>query len=146
MTFLQFVLSAMKGMLPDLLLWGFLPLVPFMIVEQLRPVGQAPRWRDYGMNILIGLSTAYLSLPLGMLAGLWSGSLRKMLPWKPFAFTFDSLGAVPGVGSALELLALIFVPLLLHDRMTSGSTGCTGWSTSCRSFGCSTGFTTATSG
>jgi len=102
-------------MLPDLLIWGFLPLIPFIIVEQIRPVGPAPRFRDYGMNILIGLSTAYLSLPLGLLAGLWSGQLRQILPWKPLSFTFDSIGAMPVVGPALMILAMIFVPLFLHD-------------------------------
>ena len=105
----------MKGMLPDLLIWGFLPLIPFMIVEQLRPVDESPRWRDYGMNILIGLSTAYLSLPLGLLAGLSSGYLRQWLPWKPLSFTFDSIRAVPVAGPALEIVAMIFVPLFLHD-------------------------------
>lgn len=115
MTFMQTLLSSMKGMLPDLLLWGFLPLIPFILVEQLRPVGQAPRVRDYGMNILIGLSTAYLSLPLGLLAGLWSGRLRHMLPWNPLSFTFDSIGALPRVGPSLEILAMILVPLILHD-------------------------------
>jgi len=102
-------------MLPGLLLWGILPLIPFVVVEQIRPVGQAPRFRDYSMNILIGLSTAYLSLPLGILAGLWSSRLREYLPWKPVSFTLDRLGTVPTIGPVLEILAMILVPLLLHD-------------------------------
>jgi len=115
MTFTQSLLMSMKNMLPDLLIWGLLPLAPFILAEQLRPVGPAPRFRDYGMNILIGLSTAYLSLPLGLLAGLWSSHLRQMLPWKPLSITFDSIGTVPDIGPGLEILAMIFVPLLLHD-------------------------------
>ena len=115
MTFTQALLVSIRGMWPGLLIWGLLPLIPFMVLEQIRPVGPAPRMRDYGMNVLIGLSTAYLSLPLGLAAGLWSGSLRRMLPWKPLSITFNSIAAVPIVGSELEMLAMIFVPLLLHD-------------------------------
>ena len=115
MTFTQLLLSSAKGMLPFALIWFVLPLIPFMLAEQLRPVGHAPRWQDYGMNILIGLSTAYLALPLGLLAGLWSGQLRASLPWKPLSITFDRIGGVPWMGPALEILAMIFVPLLLHD-------------------------------
>jgi len=61
------------------------------------------------------LSTAYLSLPLGIAAGLSSGRLRPLLPWKPISFTFDRIGAFPFVGPELEILAMIFVPLFLHD-------------------------------
>jgi sterol desaturase/sphingolipid hydroxylase (fatty acid hydroxylase superfamily) len=115
MTFMQLLLSSIRGMLPGLLIWGFLPLIPFVLAEQIRPVGHAPRFRDYGMNILIGLSTAYLALPLGILAGLWSGRVRGYLPWRPISFTFDSIGHVPRIGPVLEILAMIFVPLFLHD-------------------------------
>ena len=115
MNFVHILLSSMKEMFPTLLLWTIPPLIPFIVAEQLWPVGQAPRWRDYGMNTLIAVSTAYLALPLGMAAGLWSGELRHWLPWKPIAFSFHSLGAVPVAGPALEVLAMIFVPLFLHD-------------------------------
>ncbi len=115
MTFMQHLLGAAQGTSLFLLKWALLPLVPFVLLEQMRPVGEAPRFRDYGMNILIGVSSTYLALPLGILAGLWSARLREYLPWKPISFTFDSLGAVPMIGPGLEILAMIFVPLLLHD-------------------------------
>lgn len=115
MTFTQILLSALKGMFPGLLYWLVLPLIPFIVAEQLWPVGNAPRWRDYGMNLLISFSTVYLSLPLGIIAGLLSAQARQLLPWKPVSFTFHNIGAIPSAGPALEILAMIFVPLFLHD-------------------------------
>jgi sterol desaturase/sphingolipid hydroxylase (fatty acid hydroxylase superfamily) len=114
MAFTHHLLSAANGMWPRGL-WFLLPLIPFMLAEQLRPVGQAPRLRDYSLNILIGLSTTYLALPLGVLAGECSSYVREWMPWKPLSFTFDSIGALPTVGPVLKVLAMIFVPLLLHD-------------------------------
>ena len=67
------------------------------------------------MNILISLSTVFLSLPLGIAAGLWSGQLRHPVPWKPLSFSFHSIGGIPVVGPGLEILAMIFVPLFIHD-------------------------------
>jgi sterol desaturase/sphingolipid hydroxylase (fatty acid hydroxylase superfamily) len=67
------------------------------------------------MNILISLSTVFLSLPLGIAAGLWSGQLRHLVPWKPLSFSFHSIGGIPVVGPGLEILAMIFVPLFIHD-------------------------------
>src|SRR5579862_8770963 len=104
----------MKGMFPALLYWT-LPLIPFMVAEQIWPSGRTPRFRDYGMKILIGWSTVFLAMPLGIAAGLWSAQIRNALPWKPISFTFNSVGAVPVVGSGLEIVAMIFVPLFLHD-------------------------------
>jgi len=69
MSFLQILTSSISGMFPAIVYWTILPMIPFIIAEQLRPVGKAPACRDYGMNILIGLSTACLSLPLGIAAG-----------------------------------------------------------------------------
>jgi sterol desaturase/sphingolipid hydroxylase (fatty acid hydroxylase superfamily) len=115
MSFLQILASSIRGMFPAVVYWLALPLIPFIIAEQLRPVGEAPRWRDYGLNILISLSTAYLSLPLGIAAGLWSSRLRHLLPWKPVSFSFHTIGALPIVGPDLEILAMIFFPLFLHD-------------------------------
>src|SRR5262249_29063788 len=115
MTFTTLLLSQAKELFPTVLLWTLVPLIPFVIAEQLRPVGKAPRWRDYHLNILISLSTAYLSLPFGIAAGLWSAQLRQLLPWKPLSLTFGSLGAGPLVGPVLEVLAMIAVPLILHD-------------------------------
>lgn len=38
-----------------------------------------------------------------------------MLPWKPISFSFQTIGAVLAVGPALEGMAMIFVPLFLHN-------------------------------
>jgi hypothetical protein len=112
---MQTLMSSTREMYPDVLIFSLVPLIPFIIAEQIWPVGKAPRIRDYSMNILISLSTAYLSLPLGIAAGLWSAQLRPVLPWHPFSFTFHGISAIPTVGPALELLAMIFIPLALHD-------------------------------
>jgi len=102
-------------MFPGVFILSLVPLIPFLIAEQIWPVDKAPRAADYGMNVLISLSTAYLSLPLGIAAALWSAELRPVLPWQPFSFTFHTIGAVPVAGPVLEVLAMIFVPLALHD-------------------------------
>ena len=115
MSFSQTLVSSMKGMLPGFLSWAVLPMIPFIVAEQWWPVGAAPRVRDYGMNILISLSTAFLSLPLGIAAGLSSGRLRHFLHWKPISLSFHSLGGLPVAGPVLEILAMIFVPLFIHD-------------------------------
>ena len=67
------------------------------------------------MNVWISLCTAFLSLPIGIVAGLWNGKLCNLLPWKPLSFGFHSIGAVPVIGSGFEMLAMIFVPLVIHD-------------------------------
>jgi sterol desaturase/sphingolipid hydroxylase (fatty acid hydroxylase superfamily) len=115
MSFLQILASSIRGMFPGIIFWLLLPQIPFIIVEQLRPVGNAPSWRDYAMNILISLSTALLSLPLGIVAGLWSSRLRHVLPWTPISFTFHKLDAVPFVGHGLTIVAMIMAPLFIHD-------------------------------
>jgi sterol desaturase/sphingolipid hydroxylase (fatty acid hydroxylase superfamily) len=115
MSFLQILTSSIRGMFPSIVYWTVLPMTPFIIAEQMRPVGEPPQWRDYGMNILISLSTAYLSLPLGIAAGLSSSRLHHLLPWKPLAFSFHTIGVVPLVGPGLEILAMIFFPLFIHD-------------------------------
>jgi sterol desaturase/sphingolipid hydroxylase (fatty acid hydroxylase superfamily) len=114
-TFTQILLNSIKGMFPSLLVWFVLPLIPFIIAEQIWPVGKAPRWRDYGMNLLISLSTVFLSLPLGIAAGMSSARVRHLLPWKPISFSFHNIGAIAFAGPPLEILAMIFVPLVLHD-------------------------------
>ena len=78
-------------------------------------MGAAPGWRDYRINVLISLSTAYLALPFGIAAGLWSAELRQHLPWKSQSITFHTLGALPVAGPVLEMAAMILVPLVLHD-------------------------------
>ena len=112
---MHILLSTMRGMLPFLVIWTILPLIPFIIAEQIWPVHRAPRLRDYGMNTLISVSSAYLALPLGIAAGIWSAQVRHFLPWKPISFSFHNLGAIPLAGPVLEILAMIFVPLFVHD-------------------------------
>ena len=115
MSFLHTLTASAKEMFQNIIYWTILPLVPFIIAEQIRPAGKAPRVRDYSLNIMISLSTAYLSLPLGIAAGLFSSKLRELFPWEPLSFSFHSIGAIPFIGSGLEVLAMIFVPLLIHD-------------------------------
>jgi sterol desaturase/sphingolipid hydroxylase (fatty acid hydroxylase superfamily) len=115
MSFLEILAASIKTTFPGLLYWLILPMIPFIIAEQLRPVGKAPRLHDYWTNILISLSTAYLSLPLGIAAGLWSCKLRLLLPWRPLSCSFHSIAAIPLIGPGLSVLAMIFVPLLIHD-------------------------------
>jgi hypothetical protein len=112
---LQILTSLIRGKFPAVVYWGVLPLIPFIIAEQPRPFGEAPRGRDYAMNILISRPTAYLSLPRGIAAGPWSSLWRHLLPWKPRCFTFHTIGALPIVGPGLEILAMIFFPLFPHE-------------------------------
>ena len=79
MSFLEILAASVKGSFPGLLYWLVFPMVPFIIAEQLRPVAAAPKLRDYWINLLISISTAYLSLPLGISAALLSGKLRHLL-------------------------------------------------------------------
>jgi hypothetical protein len=122
MTFVEILLTSAKGMWPSVLV-GPLLLIPFIILEQLRPVGAAPGWRDYRMNVLISLSTAYLALPFGIAAGLWSAELRQHLPWKSLSITFHTLGTLPVAGPVLEMAAMILVPLVLHDMWSRAPLG-----------------------
>jgi sterol desaturase/sphingolipid hydroxylase (fatty acid hydroxylase superfamily) len=115
MSFVHTLVSSIRGMFPGLIYWFLLPLTPFIIAEQLRPVGKAPHWRDYGMNILISFSTAFLSMPLGIAAGMLSSRLRHLLPWTPISFSFHRLDAIPIIGHAGAIMAMIVVPLFLHD-------------------------------
>jgi sterol desaturase/sphingolipid hydroxylase (fatty acid hydroxylase superfamily) len=114
-TYTETLLSSLEGMSPDIFIFSLLPMIPFIIAERIWPVGQRPRLRDYGMNISISLSTACLSLPLGVAAAVLSARLRHALSWHPLAFTFHDIGAVPTVGPVLELLAMILVPLAIRD-------------------------------
>jgi len=81
MTFWDTLTQQLRGMSPGMLVWVVLPLIPFIIAEQIWPVHRKPRIRDYGMNILIALTTPYLAMPLGIAAGLWSKQVREWLPW-----------------------------------------------------------------
>ena len=112
--FTDTLIEASRQTLPNLLIVPLL-LVPYMIAERFWPVERAPGWRDYGLNMLIFASTAFLVLPAGIAAGMWSAGLRGLLPWQPIAFSFEEIGRIPVAGPVLEILALIVVPLLLHD-------------------------------
>ncbi len=105
MGFLQILQSSVKGMFPAILYWTIPSLIPFIVAEQIWPVHARPRLRDYGMNILIALTTSYLALPLGILAGMWSAALRPHLPWKAISVSFHNLAAIPLVGHPVERAA-----------------------------------------
>ena len=115
MSFIHILFSSMTQMFPTLFMWSIPPLIPFIIAERLWPVRKAPGWRDYGLNTLISFTTAYLALPLGIAAGLRSAQVRHLLPWKPISFSFHDIGRVPVAGPGFEVLAMIFVPLFVHD-------------------------------
>ena len=95
MNFLQNLTASVKGSLPGLRYWLVLPMVPFIVAEHLCPVGTRPRLRDYWTNLLISISTAYLSLRLGISAALCSSKLRHLPRWKPLSGSFHSIAGVP---------------------------------------------------
>jgi sterol desaturase/sphingolipid hydroxylase (fatty acid hydroxylase superfamily) len=79
-------------------------------------VHRRPGWRDYSLNILISTATLFLAMPLGVLAGMGSEALRAVLPWQPpLSFGYASIGHVPAIGGALQIVAMIFLPILVHD-------------------------------
>lgn len=41
-------MSSLRDMFPDVLIYSLIPLIPFIIAEQIWPVGKGPRLRDYG--------------------------------------------------------------------------------------------------
>lgn len=111
----ELLLRKMLRMSGGTLIWTVLPLVPFMVAEQLRPVGVRPAWRDYLSNLTISLSTSVLMVPFGLAAGLLAQQLRAHLPWAPFELSFDTIARVPVAGPALQVAAMVAVPLFLHD-------------------------------
>lgn len=114
MDFAESLVQAARNVLPFMIISPFF-LLPFIIAEQLRPVHRRPGWRDYLANILISSTTLILALPAGVAIGMASAAVRPLLPWQTIAFSYDAIGQVPYVGGALEVLAMIFVPLLMHD-------------------------------
>jgi sterol desaturase/sphingolipid hydroxylase (fatty acid hydroxylase superfamily) len=114
MDFAQALSTGLRDLLPQLAFLP-LPLVPFFVAEQLRPVERRPSWRDYGLNVLISMSTAVLALPAGVAAGLWSARLREILPWPLPGLSLAGIGSLPCAGASLETLALTFIPLVVHD-------------------------------
>jgi sterol desaturase/sphingolipid hydroxylase (fatty acid hydroxylase superfamily) len=102
-------------MAPMVLIFSVLAIIPFAVLEQIWPAGRRPHAREYITNILVGVSGLILSYPFGVLAGLWSAQVREHLPWHTISFSFADIGRVPTVGPALDILAMITVPLGLHD-------------------------------
>ena len=114
MDFAAAMSRAAQEALPAIIALPFM-LIPFIIAEQIWPANRRPGWRDYGLNILIALSTIYLALPAGVAAGMAGEALRAYLPWQPFGFSYDDIGALPMAGPLLKIAAMILLPLLLHD-------------------------------
>jgi len=91
-------------------------LLPYVLLERWRPVGKPPTWREYLLNFAISTSTIAVTAPLGVVAASIAESIRAVAPWPTIAFTFSDIG----IGSAsidpiLRILAMIFVPLFMHD-------------------------------
>jgi sterol desaturase/sphingolipid hydroxylase (fatty acid hydroxylase superfamily) len=114
MDLVETLANSASRILPFLII-GPLMLIPFIVAEQIWPVHRRPGWRDYLPNVLISMSTPFLSLPFGIAAGFASESLRAHLPWKPLGFSYDTIGRVPFGGGVLEILAMTFLPLIVHD-------------------------------
>lgn len=110
--------QALAGAASGALLAFFVPLfffIPYIVFEQLRPAIRRPRRRDYGFNILISLTATIVAIPVGVLAGALAAWLGAHLPWQRLGFPFLGSGIGGPMGGALEVLSLIFVPLLIHD-------------------------------
>jgi len=90
-------------------------LIPFIVMEQLRPAVRRPRAGDYGFNILISVTAIVVAIPVGVFAGIASAWIGHHLPWHRLAFPFLDSQAGGLLGGIAEVLSLIFVPLLIHD-------------------------------
>src|SRR5688572_16821810 len=99
MQFVQLWIDGMQRMTPFVLGMPLL-LIPFIVVEQLRPAERRPRTRDYAFNVVLGITTAYITLPLSIAMGMASSVLRPWLPWAPLAISLEGIAAVPVIGSA----------------------------------------------
>ena len=109
------VIQTFVQMAPWVLIFSVLAIIPFAVLEQIWPAERRPRVGEYITNILVSVSGLILSYPFGVLAGLWSAQVRQHLPWHAISFSFADVGTVPTVGPALEIFAMITVPLALHD-------------------------------
>lgn len=114
MIFLEAIVASAASSLPFLVI-GPLMLIPFIVAEQLWPVHRRPSWRDYLPNILISSTTAFLVQPAGVAIAMASTSLREYLPWTPLSFSYSTVARVPYVGGLLEVIAMTFLPLFVHD-------------------------------
>jgi len=89
-------------------------LIPFPILERLRPVGRPPELRLYGLNILIAAITAAIAGPIGILTDAAIGRLRPVLPWKPVEFAAPAAGA-SFLDFAIPLTGAVLLALILHE-------------------------------
>jgi len=91
-------------------------LAPFVWLERRRPVATPPSWRDYGKNFGIFISTQAIAAPTAISAAHASAAIRAVAPWPTLDFTFADIGVgLPILDAVLRVLAMIFLPLLLHD-------------------------------
>lgn len=109
------VIQAFVQMAPAVLIFAVLAIIPFAVLEQIWPAGRRPGVREYTTNILVSLSGLVLAYPFGLLAGFCGEHVRKHLPWHTISFSFADIEKVPTVGPALAVVAMIVVPLILHD-------------------------------
>lgn len=109
------VIQAFVQMAPTVLIFAVLAIIPFAVLEQIWPAGRRPSVREYITNILVSLSGLVLSYPFGVLAGVCGEHVREHLPWHAISLSFADIGKVPTVGPALAIMAMIVVPLILHD-------------------------------
>ena len=69
MSFLQILTSSIRGMFPAIVYWTVLPMIPFIIAEQLRPVGEAPQYtlviRDWKTDVPADETTFAFTPPEG---------------------------------------------------------------------------------
>jgi sterol desaturase/sphingolipid hydroxylase (fatty acid hydroxylase superfamily) len=91
-------------------------LLPYILLERWRPVATPPTWREYLTNFAISTSTIAVTAPIGLAAAHAAYAIRQNAPWPTLAFTFSDIGiGMPAVDPALRILAMIFIPLLMHD-------------------------------
>jgi len=113
-----------------------------LCAEQIWPARERPRWRDYGMNILISLRPP-ISLCRSALRQVCGAANCATAAVEITFLYFRQYGILPLAGPALEILAMIFVPLFLHDLWFTGRIES---STRCRCCGRFIKSITATSG
>jgi sterol desaturase/sphingolipid hydroxylase (fatty acid hydroxylase superfamily) len=87
-----------------------------VVLEQIWPARQRPVLRLYGLNLLIAATTWAIAPLVGMLAAAGADRLRPHLPWRTIEFTFSDIHVgVPAIDPALRSLAMILVPMFVHD-------------------------------
>jgi sterol desaturase/sphingolipid hydroxylase (fatty acid hydroxylase superfamily) len=101
---------------PFTLLFMLATMLPFVVLEQIWPAGPRPPLRLYGLNILIAMVTYALAPMVGMLAAAAADGLRPSLPWHTIELTFSDIHlGIPAIDPVLRILAMIFVPMFVHE-------------------------------